>query len=84
MINMNFFRKIPSKVASISIEVLSVSIANIGSPLATGSPSDLYHFTSFPSDILKPSFGIMITSAISSPLFHQFLDFVIKCHTVDL
>ena len=57
----------PSPVASISMFVLSVSTEKRGSPFFTASPSFLYHSTSFPSSMLKPSFGMMIISAISIP-----------------
>src|SRR5438876_285620 len=58
--------KTPASSASMSTLTLSVSISAMGSPLATGSPGRFFHFSTFPSVIASPIFGMM-TSATGSP-----------------
>src|SRR5438093_1939506 len=58
--------KTPASSASMSTLTLSVSISAMGSPLATGSPGRFFHFSTFPSVIASPIFGMM-TSATGGP-----------------
>ena len=61
------FRRVPSSVASTGMVVLSVLISKSTSPFFTFSPTCLCHLTSWPSSMLKPSLGMMTTSAIAMP-----------------
>ncbi len=56
--------KTPSSKFSNSMVALSVSISAKISPLTTLSPTDLYHFTTVPTDMVSLSLGISMTILI--------------------
>ncbi len=58
---------IPSALDCTSTVALSVSISASTAPLVTGSPSIITQRTRVPSAISKPSLGMLIVSAITTP-----------------